>query len=249
MTTVVAVICLALSLWIWATGSSSARHRLGRLSRPIRHQGADPPLRRPPRLTSRTVLRVSAVAAGGSTALVVGGPGGLALGILLTVAVPRVVARLPSGSQQRSRASTARDLPFALDLVAACLTAGAPMSEAISTVSRQIGPPVEHILDQVVRHLGLGASQEQAWAAARDVPEFAALADTVIRVGDSGAALAPALRRLAAGQRDTARRRRAAAARRVGVLVVVPLGLCFLPAFLLLSVVPVLVGLVGELLG
>ena len=38
------------------------------------------------------------------------------------------------------------------------------------------------------------------------------------------------------------------AARRVGVLAVAPLGLCFLPAFVLLGVVPVVVGLAGPLL-
>jgi hypothetical protein len=38
------------------------------------------------------------------------------------------------------------------------------------------------------------------------------------------------------------------AARRVGVLVVAPLGLCFLPAFVLLGVVPVVLGLTGPLL-
>lgn len=246
MTTVGAAVCLALALRTWAAGSSPARHRLRWLAR--RH-GEEPPLHHPSRLTSRPAVMASAVVAGGSAALVVGGLTGLALGVLVAVAVPPVVARLPSGSQQRSRAATARDLPFALDLVAACLAAGASISEAVTTVAREIGPPVGDILDPVVRHLELGASPEQAWAAARDIPEFAVLADTVIRVGDSGAALAPALRRLAAGQRDTTRRRRAAAARRAGVLVVVPLGLCFLPAFLLLSVVPVLVGLVGELLG
>ena len=38
------------------------------------------------------------------------------------------------------------------------------------------------------------------------------------------------------------------AARRVGVLAVAPLGLCFLPAFVLLGVVPVVIGLAGPLL-
>ncbi|NJA60175.1 translation initiation factor IF-2, partial [Streptomyces sp. NEAU-H3] len=38
-----------------------------------------------------------------------------------------------------------------------------------------------------------------------------------------------------------------AAARRAGVLVTAPLGLCFLPAFLILGVAPVLLGLAGEL--
>jgi hypothetical protein len=38
-------------------------------------------------------------------------------------------------------------------------------------------------------------------------------------------------------------------ARRVGVLAVLPLGLCFLPAFLLTGVVPVVVAVLGEVFG
>jgi hypothetical protein len=40
----------------------------------------------------------------------------------------------------------------------------------------------------------------------------------------------------------------AEAARRVGVLVVAPLGLAFLPAFVLLGIVPVVIGLAAPLL-
>jgi len=40
----------------------------------------------------------------------------------------------------------------------------------------------------------------------------------------------------------------AAAARKVGVLAVAPLGLCFLPAFVCLGIVPVVVGLASQVL-
>ena len=39
------------------------------------------------------------------------------------------------------------------------------------------------------------------------------------------------------------------AARRVGVRAAVPLGLCLLPAFLLIGIVPVVAGLVADLAG
>jgi pilus assembly protein TadC len=41
----------------------------------------------------------------------------------------------------------------------------------------------------------------------------------------------------------------AAAAERAGVLIAGPLGLCFLPAFVCLGIVPVVVGLAGEIFG
>ena len=39
-----------------------------------------------------------------------------------------------------------------------------------------------------------------------------------------------------------------AAAQRAGVLIVLPLGLCFLPAFLLAGLVPVVVAVLGDVL-
>ncbi|MCU1692975.1 MAG: hypothetical protein JWM64_2066, partial [Frankiales bacterium] len=57
-----------------------------------------------------------------------------------------------------------------------------------------------------------------------------------------------AVARLAAEARASATARAEQRARRAGVLAVAPLGLCFLPAFVLLGVVPVVVGLAGPLL-
>lgn len=68
------------------------------------------------------------------------------------------------------------------------------------------------------------------------------------RAAEGGAPVADAVARLAADARAQARAQGELAARRVGVLVVAPLGLCFLPAFVLLGVAPVVVGLVGPLL-
>ena len=68
------------------------------------------------------------------------------------------------------------------------------------------------------------------------------------RAGEGGAPVAAAVARLAAEAREQARGRGVRRAERAGVLAVAPLGLCFLPAFVLLGVVPVVAGLVGPLL-
>jgi pilus assembly protein TadC len=60
--------------------------------------------------------------------------------------------------------------------------------------------------------------------------------------------MAGALGRVAADLRAARRADAEAAAQRLGVLVVLPLGLCFLPAFLLTGVVPVVVAVLGDVL-
>lgn len=78
---------------------------------------------------------------------------------------------------------------------------------------------------------------------------LAPAARALSRAADGGAPVAAAVARLAAEARLDARARGEQAARRVGVVAVAPLGLCFLPAFVLLGVVPVVVGLAAPLLG
>jgi len=64
----------------------------------------------------------------------------------------------------------------------------------------------------------------------------------------SGVALAEAVAVLASQCRQDAAHAAAAAAERAAVLIAGPLGLCFLPAFVCLGIVPVVAGLAGDLL-
>jgi hypothetical protein len=91
--------------------------------------------------------------------------------------------------------------------------------------------------------LELGADPEQAWSAAARLPPLMAFARAAGRSAGTGAALARAARaeagRLRAALADLAEAR----AQRAAVLVTAPLGLCFLPAFLVLGIAPVVIGL------
>lgn len=74
-----------------------------------------------------------------------------------------------------------------------------------------------------------------------------ATAAAIGRTESSGAKLAATLTRIGDRARQEAHAAAIAAARRAGVLAVAPLGLCFLPAFLLLGVVPVVIGSAPDL--
>ena len=77
---------------------------------------------------------------------------------------------------------------------------------------------------------------------------LAAFARAAARSAGTGAALARVARtecaRLRAELTDAAQAR----AQRAAVLITGPLGLCFLPAFLVLGIAPVVIGLAGEAL-
>lgn len=146
---------------------------------------------------------------------------------------------------QRARAQA--DLPLAADLLAAALRAGAPVDRAASAVAEALGGPLGERIDRVGRALRLGADAE-AWTHLADVTGSARLIAAAIRSSTSGGALAGAFTRLADDLRADRAVTAESAARRAGVLIVLPLGLCFLPAFLLAGLAPVVIAVLGDVL-
>jgi pilus assembly protein TadC len=87
-----------------------------------------------------------------------------------------------------------------------------------------------------------------AWVPALAEPCTADLARGARRTARSGAALAAVAEGLAAAVRSSADDLAEARAQRAAVAVAGPLGLCFLPAFLCIGVVPVVIGLATGLM-
>lgn len=180
--------------------------------------------------------------------LIAGGIAGLVLGGLLAGGVLVAVHRREPAEVRRRRARMAEDLPFAADLVVACLRAGQPLTGAVEIAAAAVRGPLGERLSWVAAQLRLGADPETAWTALAAEPPLSALARTMIRAARSGAPVADVLLRLADDTRLAARAASHAAARKVGVQAVAPLGLCFLPAFVFLGIVPVVAGLAGQIL-
>lgn len=137
-------------------------------------------------------------------------------------------------------------VPVVLELVAAALSCGLSSTEALAAAVRAAGSSAAPDLGPVVEALRLGARPDVAWQ--RAGPSYAPLARTLLLSARTGAAAAPALRRAAADERTARAHRAHIAAQRLGVELVVPLGLLTLPAFVLLAVVPVLLGLAEQFL-
>jgi pilus assembly protein TadC len=177
----------------------------------------------------------------------VGGPLGVAAGVGGGAAVARWLAGHEPAARRATRIRLARDLPLAADLMATLLHAGATPERATEATAAVIGGPLGDRLAEVAAHLRLGADPTSAWRVVADVSALAPLARALARASTTGAALATTLARLAEEERAAAAWRAELSARRVGVRTAGPLGLCFLPAFILIGVVPVIVGIVQSL--
>jgi Flp pilus assembly protein TadB len=183
--------------------------------------------------------------------VVVGGLGGLGAGLIVGVGLARWRVK-----QERDRLAeeydptvAARQLPMAADLIAACIAAGASPVSAAQAVGEALAGPVGERLARGAAEVRLGAEPAEAWRQLASLPGAGALARLLERADESGVPAAVPVGRLATEARAEWGRAATARARRAGVMVTAPVGLCFLPAFIAVGVLPVVIGLAGGLLG
>jgi Flp pilus assembly protein TadB len=177
--------------------------------------------------------------------LLVGGVAGLVVGLVAAVIARRLLAGAETTPARREREEVERTLPHLVELFASTLRAGAEPVAGLAQVCAALPGPAADRLAPVVERARWGSGAD-AWAAIADDAALAPLARTLVRSQASGASVVQAVERLAdelereslAGAED--------AARRVGVAAAVPLGICLLPAFMLLGVVPTVASLFGS---
>ena len=164
--------------------------------------------------------------------------------------------RVPSGDPLAAASS--------FDVLAACLRSGMAVSTAAAAAAPSAPVELARLLNRAADLLALGADPATAWSnfpspqlargPMRVGPDLRldnhaeALLRLARRSAASGAALAQGVAELAAQSRHDAADSAGAAAERASVLIAGPLGLCYLPAFLCLGIVPVVAGLASDVL-
>jgi pilus assembly protein TadC len=207
-----------------------------------------PSLPRPPRVRGSTgpglrPLAVVGVAIGAW--LLVGGVAGLVVGVVAAVVARGVLAGAETTPARREREEVERTLPHLVDLFASTLRAGAEPVAGLAQVCAALPGPAAARLAPVVERARWGSGAD-AWAAIAEDESLAPLARALVRSQVSGASVVQAVERLADELERESLARAEDAARRVGVAAAIPLGVCLLPAFMLLGVVPTVASLFGS---
>lgn len=168
-------------------------------------------------------------------------------------ALPRVGMRrwrggpIARGWRRRAGPATAEALDVAVlaDILGAAIASGASIPAALGALGRAVPGEQGEQFVRVAATLGLGGSWSSAWAQAD--AQYQVLARALQPAWEDGVAPGSLLTHAA----SQIRRRRAEAAReaaaRLGVRLVLPMGLCWLPAFVLLGLAPVLLSTGGSL--
>lgn len=137
------------------------------------------------------------------------------------------------------------DTALVLELLAAQLRAGLAPLAALGTLAEALNSRPLHA---VCQRLQMGSGWGSAWSGSA-AGTFGELRDALAPAYTGGAPSTALLLSLADAHRLSERRAAERAAGKLSVALVVPLGLCSLPAFICLGIVPILISLLPTLTG
>lgn len=200
----------------------------------------------------RVRIAVGSVVALASVVMVEGRLG-WGVGLTAGLAATWWLGRLEGRARQRERARLAAQQPVVLELLAAALAAGLPPRAAARGVAEVVAEPSAGLLRQVVHQVEVGCDEADAWRAVASDARWAAVwgapARDLARSVRSGSGVVESLCWQAAMARERRRSEVEKVARTIGVKSVLPLMCCYLPAFVLVGVVPIIAGLVLDFFG
>lgn len=205
---------------------------------------------RPPRAAeqSRHRRRPVMIAAGAVIALLLLGPPiTIAYGVG-AIGWPRV-RRILQRRQQRAAIDAA--LPDAIEMLILVVRAGMTPHQAVSMLTERAPAPVRPAFVEVDRRRARGATLADALRALPDLvgPGANVVADTLAMAERYGTPIADALEQLSVDVRERRVRQAEAEARKLPIRMSFPLVVCTLPSFVLIAIVPAVLGALASLDG
>lgn len=247
----VPAVLAATAILLWASRPTRYAARALRSSAPVARSPDLPRARDAPATADgrQARLRLAAAGAAGLSvwALAPGGWGWVAA-MVAAVIVWRRSRGWEAASVRRRRLRLEAELPWVVDLLGSALSTGLGPVEALSRVVAVCPSEVRGGLEVPLARLRLGVDPVSVWAELAGHEALGPLGVALRRATESGAPVVEALGRLAEDLRASRRAAVEVRVRRIEVRAAVPLGVCLLPAFVLLAVVPLVAGSAARLL-
>ncbi|MDE1655705.1 type II secretion system F family protein [Actinotignum sanguinis] len=147
----------------------------------------------------------------------------------------------PGAAQRSGRRLPPSDPAFLADLARVALSSGASLPAALEAVSFAVAEEYAHLdVGTTAQLLLLGAPWAEAWDGIH--PRAELLREALQPAWENGVAPLTLLGTAARSYRRRRSREARRAAAELGNSLVVPLGVCFLPAFILVGIVPAVAG-------
>jgi len=178
------------------------------------------------------------------------GVGSIAVALVASSAALRTPSFVAARAARRRLAVVERDVPLLLDVVALAAFAGLPAQASLARAVEVLEGPLADELSAALVDVSLGARwRDRLGRLARElpVPDLGRAVALLVRTESIGAGFADPIAILADEVRDSRRQHATERARKAPVKMLFPLVFLVLPAFLLLTVVPVLVATLGSI--
>jgi Flp pilus assembly protein TadB len=217
----------ALAIWLAVPRSTASRGR--EVFGPVR-RSLQPDLP----IIAALVVPVAAL-------MLLGWPTGFLLGLVAAPVAHRAVGQLETAASRRRAATIAAQLPGALDLMVATLEVGRPPVTAFALTAEATSDPLGSELASVAHRLTVSGDSMAVWRSVETDPALAPVGRAFRRAESSGMPVARVVSGVADDLRRERRARRRDDSRKVAVRTAAPLGICFLPAFFLIGIVPTII--------
>ena len=154
-------------------------------------------------------------------------------------ALKRVVAILPTAAAIDERLQREREGLFFLAALSGALRAGLPLLSALAHVTSLLSSSLHRDLERIYSLLLLGAEPMQAWSVLRDDPQLALFAQSIAKAQLDGRSIAAVVARTSTLCYENTVRRSRERVKSLSVKLALPVGLCFLPSFLIGGIGPI----------
>ena len=151
----------------------------------------------------------------------------------------RVIQSLPTNQQAQSQLSIEAELPFFGQMLASLIMTGLNLLIALEVVAPLLNSELNRRTNRTIDLLKVGASPANAWQEWQEDSVTRDWVGGLIRAQERGRPLANLLRVSAASLVDQRTRRAQMQVSKLGVKLSLPIGICFLPAFIFGAIVPI----------
>lgn len=151
----------------------------------------------------------------------------------------RVFATLPSAASIAASKAREEEALFFLAALGGSLKSGLPLLDALSNALSLLTSSLKSDIERVYALLLLGAEPARAWSVLRDDQLLSLLARAMANAQISGGSLAVVLERISTLCYEKTMKRSRERVKSLSVKLALPLGLCFLPSFLIGGIGPI----------
>ena len=150
------------------------------------------------------------------------------------------MALLPTAAAMEQLKEREAESLFFLAALSGCLAAGLPLLSALTQVSSLLTSSLKRDIERIYSLLLFGAEPNQAWSVLKDDPQLATFSRAIANAQIDGRSLRTVVEQVSTLCYEKTLKRSRERVKSLSVKLALPVGLCFLPSFLIGGIGPII---------